>query len=250
MQSNACSTIQGLGLWVVGLPGSLDFGVGAAAVAGTCWSLCLHFFEVCRLHQGGGLLTGGSFSQEAESMVTFENCASRASVASGSSLGKRRVGELKASLCQVAGSSGQSFEFGGDVRKVRHSKTKRLRVGPVSGFRGWPESVLGRFSQRGGDFNATGLARAVSQVAAEVHTCGMTSHRDPTAPPSSAAAAREQMEPGLRCSCDSRCWEPPSILGRPCNQTCATQFRVWDCGWWGFRAPWILGLGLRPLQEH
>ena len=37
---------------------------------------------------GGGLYTDGSFSQEAESMVTFEDCtASRTSVASGSSLG-------------------------------------------------------------------------------------------------------------------------------------------------------------------
>ena len=38
--------------------------------------------------KGGGLKTGGSFSQEAESAVTFENCtASGASVASGSPLG-------------------------------------------------------------------------------------------------------------------------------------------------------------------
>ena len=44
------------------------------------------FFGVCRVPQGGGLYTLGSFSQEAESTVTFENCT-RASVASGSPLG-------------------------------------------------------------------------------------------------------------------------------------------------------------------
>ena len=46
------------------------------------------FFGVCWVPKGGGLKIGGSFSQEAESAVTFENCtASRASVASGSPLG-------------------------------------------------------------------------------------------------------------------------------------------------------------------
>ena len=38
------------------------------------------------LPQGGGLYAGGSFLQEAESTVTFENCTG-ASVASGSPLG-------------------------------------------------------------------------------------------------------------------------------------------------------------------
>ena len=60
----------------------------AAAVAGTCWSLCLHFLESAGCPEGGGLYTDGSFSQKEESTVTFENCtASRASVASGSPLG-------------------------------------------------------------------------------------------------------------------------------------------------------------------
>ena len=46
------------------------------------------FLESAGCPKGGGLKTGGSFSQEAESAVTFENCtASRASVASGSPLG-------------------------------------------------------------------------------------------------------------------------------------------------------------------
>ena len=44
------------------------------------------FFGVCRVPQGGGLYTSGSFLQEAESTVTFENCT-RASVAFGSPLG-------------------------------------------------------------------------------------------------------------------------------------------------------------------
>ncbi|CAE7929350.1 unnamed protein product, partial [Symbiodinium necroappetens] len=45
-------------------------------------------FENCRASEGGGLYTFGSFLQEAESMVTFENCtAFRASVASGIPLG-------------------------------------------------------------------------------------------------------------------------------------------------------------------
>ena len=61
---------------------------------------------------GGGLRTGGSFSQEAESAVTFENCTvSGASVASGKSLGNEGVGELKASFLAM-GTSGQSFEDG------------------------------------------------------------------------------------------------------------------------------------------
>ena len=80
------------------------------------------FFGVCRVPQGGGLYARGSFSQKAESTVTFENCT-RASVASGSSLGKRRVGELKASLCRAVGPSKQGFELGGNVRHVRPGKT-------------------------------------------------------------------------------------------------------------------------------
>ncbi|CAE7694155.1 unnamed protein product [Symbiodinium necroappetens] len=109
-----CSSQSGgLGLRVWGLrapqiPGFKgDFGVGLQQLRNMLEPLpaC---FGVCRVHQGdgGGLYTGGSFSLEAESSVTFENCtASGASVASGSPLGER-VGELKASLFRAAGSSG------------------------------------------------------------------------------------------------------------------------------------------------
>ena len=56
---------------------------------GRCWNMLEPlpaFFGVCRVPQGGGLYTDGSFSQEEESTVTFENCTG-ASVASGSPLG-------------------------------------------------------------------------------------------------------------------------------------------------------------------
>ena len=64
-----------------------DFGVGLQPLQKHCGaSDCI--FRVCWVPKGGGLKTGGSFSQEAESAVTFENCtASGASVASGSPLG-------------------------------------------------------------------------------------------------------------------------------------------------------------------
>ena len=46
--------------------------------------------------------------------------------------GQRRAGELKASLFREAGTAGSGFRIwgggGGDVRRVRHSKTMRLRV--------------------------------------------------------------------------------------------------------------------------
>ncbi|CAE7610240.1 unnamed protein product [Symbiodinium sp. CCMP2456] len=67
-------------------------------------------FRSCSANYGGGLSTGG-FLQEAESAVTFVNCTSGASVASGSPLGDERVGELKASF-RAAVTSGQSFEDG------------------------------------------------------------------------------------------------------------------------------------------
>ena len=107
LQSNGCSTIQGLGLRVWGLRAPQrsgfqkgDLGVGLRPLqehvgASDCisWSL--------PVPQGGGLYAGG-FSQAEESAVTFENCTG-ASVASGSPLGDERVGELKASLggCQA-----------------------------------------------------------------------------------------------------------------------------------------------------
>ena len=79
LQPNVCNTIQGLGLRVWGLrapqisgfPG--DLGVGCGRCRNMLEPLPA-FFGVCRVPEGGGLYTDGSFSQEAESMVTFENC--------------------------------------------------------------------------------------------------------------------------------------------------------------------------------
>ena len=79
LQSNACSTVQGLGLrvWLVG---SSEFR--------NMLEIVMAFFGVCRVPQGGGLFGGDSFSQAEESTVTFEKCTSSgASVAFGSPLG-------------------------------------------------------------------------------------------------------------------------------------------------------------------
>ena len=93
LQSNACNPIQGLGLRGVGLADSSEFRFSNRFLelgCGRCRNMLEPlpaFFGVCRVPQGGGLYTGGSFSQEEESTVTFENCISGASVASGSALG-------------------------------------------------------------------------------------------------------------------------------------------------------------------
>ena len=60
--------------------------------------------------------------------------------------GQRPVGEMKASLFRAAGTAGQSFEFAGDVRQVRHSKTMRLRVeGSSLWFQGVATKCFGAF---------------------------------------------------------------------------------------------------------
>ena len=60
--------------------------------------------------------------------------------------GQRCAGELKSSLFRVAGTAGQSFEFGGDVRQLRHSKTTRLRVkGSSLWFQGVATKCFGAF---------------------------------------------------------------------------------------------------------
>ena len=113
LQSNACNTIQGLGLRVWGLLAPQRSGFQgrfwgwAAAVAGTltCWSLCLHFLESAGCPKEAALYTDGSFSQEAESMVTFENCH-RSFGCMREPFGQRRAGELKASLFREAGTAG------------------------------------------------------------------------------------------------------------------------------------------------
>ena len=85
---------SGPGIEGVGLEGSSEFrvstrfcGLGCVRCRNILEPLTA-FFGVCWVPPGGGLRTGGSFSQEAESAVTFENCTvSGASVASGKSLG-------------------------------------------------------------------------------------------------------------------------------------------------------------------
>ena len=85
--NQACNTIQGLGLRVWGLRALKILGLGCSRCRNMLEPLPA-FFGVCRVPRGGGLYTPyGSFLQEAESTVTFENCTSGASVASGSPLG-------------------------------------------------------------------------------------------------------------------------------------------------------------------
>ena len=59
--------------------------------------------------------------------------------------GQRRAGEFKASF-RATGSSGQSFQFGGDVGQVRYRKTMRLRVeGSSLRFQGVATKCFGAF---------------------------------------------------------------------------------------------------------
>ena len=105
LQSNACNTIQGLGLRVWGVCGLLRVQVFKEILGlgcGRCRNMLEPlpaFFGVCRVPQGGGLYAAGSFSQEAESTVTFENCTVFKSFGCiREPFGQRRVGELKASF--------------------------------------------------------------------------------------------------------------------------------------------------------